>query len=178
MSASSSPYVVGLPGGVPSTHREHTESRTTILLPNDNTAFLNPPQQFNRDLSVAVIRAWNEQRIEKAKAKQEANAAKGKGKNKKNKARAAEDAEQGPADTLEGENGNEPVAGPSTEVSVDLHGVKCELICSASSSLGTFASSRRCRQLACGPSGTRKKSRTSRWCSRMTCLLRPAMQCG
>jgi tRNA (guanine26-N2/guanine27-N2)-dimethyltransferase len=117
MSTSSSPYVVGLPGGVPSTHREHTESRTTILLPNDNTAFLNPPQQFNRDLSVAVIRAWNEQRIEKAKAKQEANAAKGKGKNKKNKARAAKEAEEGQSGATEVENGQEPVAGPSTEVS-------------------------------------------------------------
>ena len=65
----SSQYTVQLPGGVPSTHREHTESKTTILLPNDNTAFLNPPQQFNRDLSVAVIRAWNERRIEEGEAR-------------------------------------------------------------------------------------------------------------
>lgn len=62
------PYTVPLPGGIPSNHREHTESRTTILLPTDRSAFLNPPQQFNRDLSVAVIRAWNERRVEAAKA--------------------------------------------------------------------------------------------------------------
>ena len=118
MSSSSSPYVVSLPGGVPSTHREHTESRTTILLPNDNTAFLNPPQQFNRDLSVAVIRAWNEQRIEKARAKQEAVAAKGKGKNKKNKGTAGAEAGEGQALT-EGLNEEHGRGGPSTEVRCD-----------------------------------------------------------
>jgi len=36
----------------------YTEQSTTILLPDDNTAFLNPIQQFNRDLSVAVISTW------------------------------------------------------------------------------------------------------------------------
>jgi tRNA (guanine26-N2/guanine27-N2)-dimethyltransferase len=94
----SSAYTNPLPGGIPDTHREHTESRTTILLPKDHSAFLNPPQQFNRDLSVAVIRAWNERRIEVAETAWKAKQAK-KGKNKA--------AVEGSAPT--------PVAGPSNE---------------------------------------------------------------
>ena len=77
------PYTVPLPGGIPADHKPHTESRTTILLPSAG-AFLNPPQQFNRDLSVAVIRAWNEKRKEIAEAKSRVKAErlskKGKGK--------------------------------------------------------------------------------------------------
>ena len=56
-------HTVPLPGGIPPNHKPHTESNTTILLPKAGV-FLNPPQQFNRDLSVAVIRAWNERRKE------------------------------------------------------------------------------------------------------------------
>jgi tRNA (guanine26-N2/guanine27-N2)-dimethyltransferase len=63
-SYSSIPNTIPLPGGVPDTHRPHTESTTTILVPKENIAFLNPVQQYNRDLSVAVIRAWNEMRKE------------------------------------------------------------------------------------------------------------------
>lgn len=66
---SSVPYTVPLPGGIPSTHTHHTESTTTILVPKANTAFLNPVQQYNRDLSIAVIRAWNEMRKEEAEEK-------------------------------------------------------------------------------------------------------------
>src|SRR6478736_622734 len=63
------PYTLPLPGGIPDTHRPHTEAKTTILVPKDNIAFLNPVQEYNRDLSVAVIRAWNEMRKEEAEGK-------------------------------------------------------------------------------------------------------------
>src|SRR2546421_10119498 len=36
-----------------------TEGKATILFPKDEV-FYNPAQQFNRDLSVAVIRTWSE----------------------------------------------------------------------------------------------------------------------
>ena len=39
----------------------HSENTTHILLPGDNGAFLNPVQEFNRDLSVACIRVWSEE---------------------------------------------------------------------------------------------------------------------
>jgi len=71
------------PGEVPTGYKAHTESSTTILVPDSNTAFLNPVQQYNRDLSIAVIRSWNEMRIEEAIAKQENKKSKGKGKGKK-----------------------------------------------------------------------------------------------
>jgi tRNA (guanine26-N2/guanine27-N2)-dimethyltransferase len=38
----------------------HTENTSHILLPSSNEAFLNPIQEFNRDLSVATIRVWSE----------------------------------------------------------------------------------------------------------------------
>jgi hypothetical protein len=46
----------------PATHEGFThvqEGRATILFPKDHV-FYNPVQQFNRDLSVAVIRTWSE----------------------------------------------------------------------------------------------------------------------
>lgn len=39
----------------------HTENTSHILLPNTKEAFLNPVQEFNRDLSVASIRVWSEE---------------------------------------------------------------------------------------------------------------------
>jgi tRNA (guanine26-N2/guanine27-N2)-dimethyltransferase len=39
----------------------HTENTSQILLPSNNEAFLNPVQEFNRDLSVATIRVWSEE---------------------------------------------------------------------------------------------------------------------
>jgi tRNA (guanine26-N2/guanine27-N2)-dimethyltransferase len=63
--SSSIPYTVPIEGGIPDTHRPHTERTTTILLPKDSSAFLNPVQEYNRDLSVSVIRAWNEERKER-----------------------------------------------------------------------------------------------------------------
>ncbi|GMK57270.1 hypothetical protein CspeluHIS016_0401040 [Cutaneotrichosporon spelunceum] len=66
--SSSIPYTVPIEGGIPDTHRPHTERTTTILIPKDASAFLNPVQEYNRDLSVSVIRAWNEDRKEKLEA--------------------------------------------------------------------------------------------------------------
>ncbi|KZT09453.1 N2,N2-dimethylguanosine tRNA methyltransferase [Laetiporus sulphureus 93-53] len=47
----------------------HTENTSYILLPPDNQAFLNPVQEFNRDLSVACIRTWSELLNEEKQAK-------------------------------------------------------------------------------------------------------------
>jgi tRNA (guanine26-N2/guanine27-N2)-dimethyltransferase len=35
-----------------------TEGKATILFPKNNEVFYNPVQQFNRDMSIAVIRQW------------------------------------------------------------------------------------------------------------------------
>ena len=127
------PCTVPLPDGIPPNHREHTESKTTILVPTDHTAFLNPTQQFNRDLSVAVIRAWNERRKEKAetrwrlKNERKKGKAKGKGKGKgKGQSGGIETVEDAAASTEATEVTDEPVAGPSVEVSdatPDLDGI-------------------------------------------------------
>ncbi|WVN88091.1 N2,N2-dimethylguanosine tRNA methyltransferase [Cryptococcus depauperatus CBS 7841] len=61
-------YTIPLSIPHPPDHRLHTESTTTIFLPNEG-AFLNPVQHFNRDMSVAVIRSWNTMRKEEAEAK-------------------------------------------------------------------------------------------------------------
>lgn len=46
---------------VPDGFTLHTENTSHILLPSNNEAFLNPVQEFNRDLSVAAIRVWGEE---------------------------------------------------------------------------------------------------------------------
>ena len=46
---------------VPDGFRLFTENTSHILL-SANDAFLNPAQEFNRDLSVACIRTWSEDR--------------------------------------------------------------------------------------------------------------------
>jgi hypothetical protein len=46
---------------VPEGFTLHTENTSHILLPSNNEAFLNPVQEFNRDLSVAAIRIWSEE---------------------------------------------------------------------------------------------------------------------
>jgi len=51
---------------VPDGFTLHTENTSHILLPSNNEAFLNPVQEFNRDLSVAAIRVWSEE-LNKAK---------------------------------------------------------------------------------------------------------------
>lgn len=65
---------------VPTGLTPYTEQTTTILLPDDNSAFLNPVQQFNRDLSIACISTWGQIWKEEAKADFEK---RGKGKGKK-----------------------------------------------------------------------------------------------
>lgn len=45
---------------VPEGYTLHSENTSHILLPPGNQAFLNPVQEFNRDLSVACIRTWSE----------------------------------------------------------------------------------------------------------------------
>lgn len=39
----------------------HTENTAHLLLPDTNDAFLNPVQEFNRDMSIACITTWSEQ---------------------------------------------------------------------------------------------------------------------
>lgn len=73
---------------VPEGFRLHTENTSHILLPNNNEAFLNPVQEFNRDLSTACIHTWgnltNEEKKRKWELKQ-ARRAEGVPKNKKQK---------------------------------------------------------------------------------------------
>jgi len=54
--ANTSPKSITVPDGF----TLHTENTSHILLPSNNEAFLNPVQEFNRDLSVAAIRVWSE----------------------------------------------------------------------------------------------------------------------
>jgi tRNA (guanine26-N2/guanine27-N2)-dimethyltransferase len=43
-----------------SSEQAFREGSATIVLPKSSTAFLNPVQEFNRDLSVLAIRSWSE----------------------------------------------------------------------------------------------------------------------
>ena len=45
---------------VPEGFTLHKENTSAILLPASNDAFMNPVQEFNRDLSVACIRTWGD----------------------------------------------------------------------------------------------------------------------
>ncbi|KAL5532740.1 TRM1 [Sanghuangporus sanghuang] len=59
--ASTSDSTLSLPEiPVPDGFTLHKENTTRILLPGTDEAFLNPVQEFNRDLSVACIRVWSE----------------------------------------------------------------------------------------------------------------------
>lgn len=51
----------------------HTENTSHILLPSTNEAFLNPIQEFNRDLSIACITTWSEELDRKKEAKWQLN---------------------------------------------------------------------------------------------------------
>ncbi|KIJ68912.1 hypothetical protein HYDPIDRAFT_178862 [Hydnomerulius pinastri MD-312] len=46
---------------VPEGFTLHTENNSHILISSKDEAFLNPVQEFNRDLSVACIRTWSEE---------------------------------------------------------------------------------------------------------------------
>ena len=56
---------------IPEGYKLHTENTSHILLPSTNEAFLNPIQEFNRDLSVACIRTWSQQLDQAKKEKWE-----------------------------------------------------------------------------------------------------------
>jgi tRNA (guanine26-N2/guanine27-N2)-dimethyltransferase len=60
------------PVTIPEGYVLHTENTSHILLPSENEAFLNPVQEFNRDLSVACIRVWSEElnKVKEAKWRQ------------------------------------------------------------------------------------------------------------
>lgn len=70
---------------VPEGYTLHTENSSHILLPKDNGAFLNPVQEFNRDLSVACITVWGEQMNELKRQKWEQKAQKAETRTKKQK---------------------------------------------------------------------------------------------
>ncbi|EKM55583.1 uncharacterized protein PHACADRAFT_256307 [Phanerochaete carnosa HHB-10118-sp] len=77
---------------VPEGYTLHSENSAHILLPADNGAFLNPVQEFNRDLSIACIRTWGDLMNEQRRAKWEKDAerrAQG-GRKRAKKARADE----------------------------------------------------------------------------------------
>ncbi|CAK9786160.1 TRM-domain-containing protein [Cutaneotrichosporon oleaginosum] len=92
--STSIPYTVPIDGGIPDTHRPHTERTTTILVPKDDSAFLNPVQEYNRDLSVSVIRAWNEERKDKLEAQFRARMAKKRGEPASSKIENSETCEE------------------------------------------------------------------------------------
>lgn len=54
---------------VPEGFTLHTENSAHLLLPATKDAFLNPIQEFNRDLSVACIRVWSEEMNAEKEAK-------------------------------------------------------------------------------------------------------------
>lgn len=70
---------------VPDGYTLHSENSSHILLPKDNGAFLNPVQEFNRDLSVACIRVWGEQTNELKRQKWEQRVERAESKAKKQK---------------------------------------------------------------------------------------------
>ncbi|KIO23382.1 hypothetical protein M407DRAFT_27161 [Tulasnella calospora MUT 4182] len=94
---SETPVQTTPPLSIPPGFKLHVENTAQILLPDTADAFLNPVQEFNRDLSVACIRTWSDDMNAKRKAVWEAKllsrkegTAKGKGKTK----RAAEDVDE------------------------------------------------------------------------------------
>lgn len=52
------------------------EGSATIVMPTASAAFLNPVQEFNRDISVLAIRAWSKIADTEAKKRWDARAAK------------------------------------------------------------------------------------------------------
>lgn len=55
---------------IPPGFQRHTERRATILIPKDAPdAFINPIQEYNRDLSVACIKQWAAERDGKMRGK-------------------------------------------------------------------------------------------------------------
>ncbi|KAK8864245.1 N2,N2-dimethylguanosine tRNA methyltransferase [Kwoniella newhampshirensis] len=113
-SATTPPYTVPLKEGIPPNHRLHTESTTTIFLPKEG-AFLNPVQHYNRDMSVAVIRAWNEMRKEELEKKWRTKMEKRGGVVKPKKGKKAAAKAKVSVDEEISEEAVTNVTGPSTE---------------------------------------------------------------
>ncbi|TFK55045.1 TRM-domain-containing protein [Heliocybe sulcata] len=103
---------------VPEGFTLHTENSASILLPSSNEAFLNPVQEFNRDMSVACIRVYSEElnREKEAKwrRKQEFKANKAESQQNKAKKLKPSDGISGSGTRAEGGEGD----GPSIENSV------------------------------------------------------------
>ncbi|CEL52430.1 tRNA (guanine-N2-)-methyltransferase [Rhizoctonia solani AG-1 IB] len=78
---------------IPEGFTVHTENTAKILLPSETTTFLNPIQEFNRDLSVACITTWSN-RWEQGKRARWEQASARREKNKKRKKNAGEDKEE------------------------------------------------------------------------------------
>lgn len=72
---------------IPENYKLTSENSAQILVPitdkSDNKAFINPIQEFNRDLSVAAIKVWSEMVRDEKTAKFKARQGKSKGKERK-----------------------------------------------------------------------------------------------
>ncbi|KAG8748708.1 RNA methyltransferase tRNA(m5U54)methyltransferase [Ceratobasidium sp. 414] len=76
---------------IPHGYTLHTENSARILLPSETTTFLNPIQEFNRDLSVACIRTWGKRWNEARRARWEGAKERAKDGNGRKKRRASGD---------------------------------------------------------------------------------------
>ncbi|QRW00144.1 tRNA (guanine-N(2))-methyltransferase [Ceratobasidium sp. AG-Ba] len=76
---------------IPPGYTVHTENTARILLPSETTTFLNPIQEFNRDLSVACIRTWGKRWDDGKRARWENARANGKETRGKKKRKNAGD---------------------------------------------------------------------------------------
>lgn len=70
---------------IPEGYTLHSENSAHILLPASADAFLNPVQEFNRDLSVACIRVWSEEFNREKEAKWRRSIERNAGKERKGK---------------------------------------------------------------------------------------------
>jgi len=71
---------------VPAGYTVHREASAEVLLAEGRDVFINPIQEFNRDLSTLTIRTWSELANEEKQAKwdrKKLNAASNKGKKRK-----------------------------------------------------------------------------------------------
>ncbi|CAE6539109.1 unnamed protein product [Rhizoctonia solani] len=78
---------------IPDGFTVHTENTAKILLPSEATTFLNPIQEFNRDLSVACITTWAKRWEEFKRARWEQGNAK-RDRSRKRKKNEVEDTKQ------------------------------------------------------------------------------------
>ncbi|OAX44694.1 N2,N2-dimethylguanosine tRNA methyltransferase [Rhizopogon vinicolor AM-OR11-026] len=105
---------------VPEGFTLHTENTSHILISSKGEAFLNPVQEFNRDLSVACIRVWSEElnreketkwkQTQERRAKREADADAKAGQQKDQKKPKMESGEQS-NDPEDNSPGDDPATG-------------------------------------------------------------------